>query len=170
METLWSPWRSQYIGTFKEEANKSKESCFFCEALENPNEDIERLVIWRYANCIVLLNKFPYNNGHVLVAPNCHKGELHELNDLVLSEMMIAIKTAISALEILYQPHGYNVGANLGRAAGAGVPGHVHWHVIPRWNGDTSFTSTISDVKVVSIAIEETQTKLSKIFQDLHKS
>lgn len=169
MEILWSPWRSKYIGTFKDEASKTKDDCFFCEAIGNPSEDAERLVIWRYDNCIVLLNKFPYNNGHVLIAPIRHVGEITELEDFELHEMMIAIKTTVKALDKLYQPHGYNVGANLGRAAGAGVPSHIHWHVIPRWNGDTSFTSTISDVKVVSISIEDTQEKLSKIFIDLHK-
>lgn len=166
METLWSPWRSKYIKSFNDEAKENGEKCFICLALKNPDRDKELLVVGRRKNCIAILNKFPYNNGHVLVAPNRHVSDLEELSAEEMTSMMLLVQETIAGLKQIYKPHGFNVGINLGRCAGAGLPGHLHIHVIPRWDGDTSFVSLISDIKVVSIGIEDTFEQLSQILSN----
>lgn len=162
MEVLWSPWRSKYIERFKDEDKHKDEVCFFCEAAESPDRDKELLVVARRDKCFAMLNKFPYNNGHALIAPYEHIGELKDIDAEVMLDMMNLVKETNEALEKMYSPHGFNVGINLGRAAGAGVPGHMHIHIVPRWNGDTSFTAVLSDIKVVSQSLEDTQELLTK--------
>jgi len=162
METLWSPWRSKYIGTFKNEVEKSKEECFLCVAASREKPDRETYVVARRANCFAVLNLYPYNNGHTLIAPYRHIGDLCELTTNEMSDIFNLIQECVAALKQMYSPHGFNIGANIGKSSGAGVPDHIHFHVVPRWSGDTSFITTISDTKVVSIAIEET-------WQELHK-
>lgn len=166
METLWSPWRSKYIGTFKDEAKKSEESCFMCDAVRSEGKDKELLIQKRYKHCFVIMNKFPYNNGHLLVAPNRHVGDILELNSEELNEIHHAIRDCIKAIKSAYNPHGFNIGVNMGRVSGAGLPGHIHYHVLPRWNGDTSFVSTLSDIKVVSIGLEESYQDIKKFFNE----
>lgn len=163
MEILWSPWRSQYIESFKDEENKS--SCFVCEAIENPNEARERLVVFRNLMTIVLLNKFPYNAGHLLVCPIKHTSTLDGLSNQELLDLISVVRLATNVLKKAFVPHGFNVGINIGRVAGAGLPEHIHFHVIPRWNGDTSFISLISDTKVISQSMEDIYLKLSSLFQ-----
>ncbi len=163
METLWSPWRSKYIGTFKDEQEKSREECFLCVAASGKKPDNETYVVARRKHCFAVLNLYPYNNGHTLIAPYRHIGDLTELKQEELSEMCVLMQECVAALKEIYAPHGFNLGANLGRTSGAGLPDHLHFHVVPRWSGDTSFISTISDTKVVSIGIEETYNDLSKI-------
>jgi len=124
------------------------------------------LVVYRQEKCIVMLNKFPYNGGHLLVAPLRHVAEIEELSDDELLDMMKTVKLSTKIINKISNPHGYNIGINQGRVAGAGLPGHVHIHIVPRWNGDTSFMSIISDTKVVSQSLEESQIVLSKAFQD----
>ena len=170
MDVLWSPWRSKYIDTFKGEDKNGNVSCFLCDAAQSDEKsDKELLIITRRSNCFALLNKFPYNNGHVLIAPCRHVGDMEELTDDELSGLMFLIRDTIKALNEAYSPHGYNAGINLGRTAGAGVPGHLHFHVVPRWNGDTSFMAVLSDVKVVSQSLEDTRDILSGIFNRLNK-
>ncbi len=169
MEILWSPWRSKYIGSFKDESF-GHNGCFFCNAIEKKDDDKNLLVVARFDFVIAMLNKFPYNNGHTLIAPKRHIGTMEELNENEMFDIMNGIKLVTKALDIIYKPHGFNVGANLGRAAGAGVPEHLHFHVIPRWNGDTSFTSTISDTKVVSVSLEDTQRELCATLKEIRKS
>ena len=169
METLWSPWRSKYIQTFKDEGKDSCEKqCFFCHAVNSANEfDAENLVVARFTHCFAMLNRYPYNSGHLLIAPNRHIGDFGDFTSEENSEIMSTIQLAIKVIDSVSGPHGYNIGANLGRVAGAGVPDHIHFHVVPRWNGDTSFMSTLADVKIVSEAMEDTQKALSNGFKSL---
>ncbi len=163
METLWSPWRSKYIGTFKDEEAKSKEKCFLCTAAESPLRDKELYVVARRKHCFAVLNLYPYNNGHVLVAPYRHTGDFEKLSEEESNEIMHLSKEVTSALKYIYSPHGFNFGANIGNSSGAGLPEHIHFHIVPRWNGDTSFISIVSDTKIVSVAIEETWEQLSTL-------
>lgn len=168
MDVMWSPWRSKYIQTFKDEEKKEEDKeCIFCRAARDPNRDDELFVVNRNENCFVIQNKYPYNNGHIMIAPYEHVGDIDDLEDRVLLEMMKTVKDTKNILSELYNPHGFNIGINLGRVAGAGVPGHVHIHIVPRWNGDTSFMPVFADVKVVSVSLEESQKMLSHEFKKL---
>lgn len=168
MEVLWAAWRSKYIQGFKDEkTDPNNNPCFICEAGNSSGKDKEMLVVGRKKHCFVMLNKFPYNGGHTLVAPNRHVGELDDLTDEELLEMIQTVKETTRALNKMSNPHGYNIGINLGRVSGAGLPGHLHIHIVPRWHGDTSFMSVLSDTKVVSQSLEETQELLSKAFNSL---
>lgn len=166
MQTLWSPWRSKYIGTFKDEKAKSSEDCFLCAAAQALVPDCDSHTVTRRKHCFAVLNLYPYNNGHTLIAPYRHTGDITQLSAEESTEIMDLIKEVTAALKSIYHPHGFNVGANLGEGSGAGLPGHIHFHVIPRWNGDTSFISTLSDTKVVSVAIEDTWKDLSRILNE----
>jgi ATP adenylyltransferase len=147
---LWAPWRLEYIQNADEEPG-----CVFCRALEG--EDEEGLVIHRGQSAIVLLNKYPYASGHLLVAPVRHTGELGSLEDDEVLEMHRLASAALTALGESMRPQGFNLGWNLGRVAGAGVLDHVHLHVVPRWAGDTNFMPVLGDVKVMPQALEETR-------------
>ncbi len=168
MDILWSTWRSKYIQGFKdEETNPNNQPCFICEAGEDPKRDKELLVVARREKCFVMLNKFPYNGGHVLVAPYKHVGRLDELSDEEMFNIMQTVREATDALCEISKPHGYNIGINLGRVSGAGLPGHLHVHIVPRWSGDTSFMPILSDTKVVSQSMEEIQELLSDAFKKI---
>jgi ATP adenylyltransferase len=158
MERLWAPWRMQYIG------GPQKPGCLFCRVIENPDDEDARLVVWRPEGAIVLLNKFPYNPGHAMVAPHAHKSSLELLDDAEMLDLMRAVRRTLTVLRTTMQPDGLNSGVNDGRAAGAGIPDHVHFHVVPRWNGDTNFMAVIDDVKIVNEALEQTAEKLRKAF------
>jgi ATP adenylyltransferase len=166
METLWSPWRSKYIGTFKDGQHQSESSCFLCDAANQVRADSESYVVARRKNCFGVLNLYPYNNGHILIAPYRHIGDFLQLTIDETSDIMSLLQESVAALRQIYGPHGFNIGANIGHGSGAGVPDHIHFHIVPRWNGDTSFISTLSDTKIVSVAIEDTWRQLSEI---LHK-
>lgn len=142
---LWAPWRIPYI-----KGLDRGEGCFLCHDLAHPEQDDENLVLWRTDRCIVVLNRFPYNNGHLLIAPARHIAGLDETDEPEMLELTKLMREAQRALSITLNPHGYNVGLNFGRCAGAGLPGHMHIHVVPRWDGDTNFMSVCSDTKVVS--------------------
>ncbi|MGQ9819097.1 MAG: HIT family protein [Candidatus Kapaibacteriales bacterium] len=169
MEILWSPWRTQYVESFKDESNDCN-SCFICEALEKIDEEDSRLVVFKDHLSLIIMNKFPYNPGHLLVAPKRHLADLTNLNEDELLSLSKSLQISINALNELMKPHGFNIGINLGRVAGAGLPEHLHFHVIPRWNGDTSFISIVSDTKVISQSLTEMHTKLKKIFTGLVKN
>jgi ATP adenylyltransferase len=151
MDQLWAPWRLAYV------ANSAKPGedpgCFLCRGLADA-DDRRHLIALRTARSAVVLNRFPYNNGHLLVAPLAHKGRLDELDDKELLDLQLTLRRMIAALNEAMSPDGYNVGLNLGRVAGAGLPGHLHWHVVPRWNGDTNFMPVLADVKVISQALD----------------
>ena len=158
MKRLWAPWRMQYI------AGEQRPGCLFCRVIENPNDEDAELVVWRPDHAIVLLNKFPYNPGHVMVAPHAHKPSLEDLIDSEIAALMSALRTTLKVIRTTLKPEGFNVGANIGRPAGAGIPDHVHLHVVPRWNGDTNFMPVLDDVKIVSEALSQTAAKLRQSF------
>ncbi|MBM2815887.1 MAG: histidine triad protein [Ignavibacteria bacterium] len=165
METLWAPWRWQYIDGFKDEGSNKEKECFFCKAAENPALKSELLVISQQSLSIVMLNRYPYNNGHLMIAPNRHISALNDATDEELAQIMLTLPKCCKILEAAYSPHGFNIGANIGRSSGAGVPGHLHFHIVPRWNGDTNFMTVFADVKVVSQSLDETQKILSQKFE-----
>src|SRR5262249_52989043 len=146
MDQLWAPWRLSYVA--KALAPTSNDSCFLCEGLA-ADDDRRYLIVLRTPRSVVVLNRFPYNNGHVLVAPRLHKGRLDELDPDELLETMETLRRMVGALDGLLHPDGYNIGLNLGVAAGAGLPGHLHWHVVPRWHGDTNFMPILANTKVI---------------------
>jgi ATP adenylyltransferase len=152
MEKLWAPWRLQYVATPKL-AGSSGGSCFICKALAE-NDDRSNRVVLRTSLAAVILNAFPYNNGHLLVVPHTHVARLDQLTADQSAELQRTLVEMIGKLEKLMSPDGFNVGVNLGAAAGAGVPGHLHWHVVPRWNGDTNFMPVLGGAKVISQSLD----------------
>lgn len=150
MNNIWAPWRIKYI-----EDEPANDECFLCRACAAPKRDEKNYVVYRGAKTFAILNRFPYNNGHMLIAPNSHIAELSDLDDLTLLEIS---KTAIKIkdrLDRTLRPDGFNMGYNFGRVAGAGLPGHLHFHIVPRWNGDTNFMPVLGDVKVIPQSLEE---------------
>jgi ATP adenylyltransferase len=147
LERIWAPWRAQYIRNSTNEGG-DKASCFLCRGLAD-SDDRSNLLVWRGPHSVVVLNRFPYNNGHVLVAPRVHQGLLAELSGADLLEPVETVRWMIGVLDRLLRPQGYNVGLNLGKAAGAGLPGHLHWHIVPRWDGDTNFMPVLGQTKVI---------------------
>ena len=161
MERLWAPWRMQYIG------GKQKPGCLFERVIEHPDDEDAELVVWRPEGAIVMLNKFPYNPGHAMVAPIAHQASLADLDDPQTADVMRAVKRTIAVLEQVMNPDGFNVGVNIGREAGAGIPDHVHFHIVPRWNGDTNFMPVVGDAKVLSEAVADTYERLLPHFAGL---
>jgi ATP adenylyltransferase len=146
MDQLWAPWRLSYVAAAK--APSAGDPCFICRGLEG-EDDRAHLIVLRTPLSVVLLNRFPYNNGHLLVAPRAHKGRLEEFTPDELLETMETLRRPLPVLDGLMHPDGYNIGLNLGSASGAGLPGHLHWHIVPRWHGDTNFMPILADVKVI---------------------
>ena len=153
MERLWAPWRLEYVQTADDQ-----EGCVFCLALGGEAE--EPLVVHRGKRAFVLLNRFPYAAGHLMVAPTRHVGALGDLDDDEALELHRLTAAGLGALDAAFRPEGYNVGWNLGRVAGAGVLDHVHLHVVPRWAGDTNFMPVLADVKVIPEALADTKRRL----------
>ena len=146
---LYAPWRMDYIKSLGKE--KSDGKCFLCEAAAatDPVRMRELLVLWQTDLSVVLLNRYPYANGHLLVAPRLHKGDLEELTAEESQDVMVQTARVVKLLRGAVSAQGFNVGINLGRVAGAGVPGHLHQHIVPRWAGDVNFMHVIGDVSVV---------------------
>jgi ATP adenylyltransferase len=149
-EILWAPWRIHYVQSCDDNSD-----CFLCHDLKNPQEDDKNLVLWRTDKSIVVLNRFPYNNGHLLIAPARHISSLEQATDEELLELYKIIRESQKALSLTIKPHGFNVGMNFGRCAGAGLPDHMHIHVVPRWEGDTNFINVCSDSDVISQSLTE---------------
>ena len=162
-ENLWAPWRIKYIQSL----NQGSE-CFICYNLETPQDDDANLVLWRTKHCIVILNRFPYNNGHLLIAPNRHIAGMEDANDGELLEMFKLVREGQKALSAAIKPQGFNVGLNFGRCGGAGLPGHLHIHIVPRWEGDTNFMSVCGDTKVISQSLIELQQLLKQTSKELN--
>ena len=146
MDHLWAPWRLAYVAAPK--APGAEEPCFICRGL-GEDDDRRNLIAWRTPRSVVQLNRYPYNNGHLLVAPHAHKGRLDELTPDEILDTQLTLTRMAGLLGELMRPDGYNIGLNLGRAAGAGLPGHLHWHLVPRWHGDTNFMPVVSDTRVI---------------------
>ena len=151
-QNLWAPWRLAYI-KHEQPAVPDDRQCFLCRSLSQSN-DKENLVLLRTDASCVVLNRFPYNNGHLLVAPLAHKGEFGDLTEEESLDLQKLIGRMIERLRETMRPDGFNIGLNLGRVAGAGLPGHLHWHIVPRWHGDTNFMPVISDTKVMPQSLQ----------------
>ena len=147
MKHLFSPWRAEYIKTFKNE--KKSKSCLFCRIAKEKN-DAKNLVVWRGNTCYAVLNKFPYNSGHLMIVPYRHTPDFSGLTKDENAEIMAMSARCMKIMKKTNNPHGFNFGANIGRVAGAGIASHVHFHIVPRWSGDTNFMPTLADVKMVS--------------------
>jgi ATP adenylyltransferase len=162
MQHLWAPWRMEYI---EEGEGLSQTVCIFC-ALPRARADRDNLILCRGRRMFVMLNKFPYNPGHLMVAPYTHTGELDVLVPDELTDVMLGVRRAVGCLRRAMNPDGYNVGLNLGRTAGAGFPGHIHYHVVPRWDGDHNFMPIIAETKVIPQHLLRTYDRLAPLFQE----
>ncbi|MFW5697116.1 MAG: HIT family protein [Fimbriimonadaceae bacterium] len=160
---LWAPWRFDYV----READKQEpvEGCIFVELPKRDN-DRDNLILYRGKKAFVMLNGYPYTSGHLMVAPYKHTAEMQELDDEELLEINQLVARALGWLKQAYGPDGYNVGVNLGRAGGAGIPTHIHWHIVPRWNGDTNFMTAIGETRVLPQSLESSYDVLAAIIKN----
>jgi ATP adenylyltransferase len=159
MDRLWTPWRSAYM-----KENREKSRCIFCDAAANPASDVETLVVARGALCFVMLNRYPYTSGHLMIAPYVHVSRLAGTTEETSAEMMAWTRRAEQVLELIYRPDGLNLGMNLGEAAGAGIEQHIHMHVLPRWKGDANFMTSVGETRIIPEALEETYRKLRGVW------
>jgi len=156
---LWAPWRMEFIRSEK------PKGCIFCEfPSAPPSQDRANLVVHRSAHAFTCLNRYPYNSGHLMVIPRAHVAELGSLSAEVHADLQEELRRAVAVLKKVYAPEGMNVGMNLGKAAGAGIADHLHWHVVPRWVGDNNFMPVLADQRVVVEALDEAWTRLSAGF------
>ena len=161
MDYIWSPWRYQYLS-----GAAKREGCIFCEmAAADPAGDRERLVLHRGRFNLIVLNLFPYNSGHAMIAPYRHVASLEGLDTEALGEMMTLARQLEAALKAAYRPQGYNLGMNLGRSARAGIADHLHLHVLPRWNGDANFMTTVGETRVLPEDLDTTYRRLVDFFR-----
>jgi ATP adenylyltransferase len=154
MKALWAPWRMGYILS-----NDKDNGCIFCPG-KNRGKDEERLILSVGPHTMVVMNRYPYNNGHLLVAPVKHVGGLEHLSDKESLDLLGMVRKTVEILKAVMNPEGFNVGLNLGRVAGAGMEEHLHFHVVPRWKGDTNFMTVLGDVRVIPEHLKETYKKL----------
>jgi ATP adenylyltransferase len=164
LDRIWAPWRAHYIHSAATEPRRADE-CFLCRAVAG-DQDRDNLVVYRGTNSFVVLNRYPYNNGHLLVSPCVHRGTLGELKGPELSEPIETVQRMMGILDRMLQPQGYNVGLNQGKAAGAGLPGHLHWHIVPRWDGDTNFMPILGQAKVL---VESLDAFYERLLAELHR-
>ena len=164
MDFIWTPWRYQYIAT----ADRSQDGCVFCDAAA-AGDDERVLIVHRGKKNYIILNRYPYTSGHVLIVPYVHIGTLPDLEPSTGAEMMEMAQTLERALESLYHPQGYNLGMNIGRAAGAGIAGHLHMHVLPRWSGDTSFMTTVGETRLEPEELSITYQRLRQALESQAK-
>ena len=159
VETLWSPWRYEYLNSAGSE-QPSPSACVFCDLHQDPNEDEDRFILKRAAHNYVVLNLYPYISGHLLIIPYAHLGEFDSAPKETTDELMDLTKLCQAALRDVYRPQGFNLGMNLGRPAGAGIADHIHMHIMPRWTGDTNFMSTVGETRVIPEDLPTTYRKL----------
>jgi len=152
-EILWAPWRAAFV------LSKREKGCVFCRRFKQ-RDSVENLIVYRGRKVFVILNKFPYNAGHLMVVPNRHVGHLENLKPDEATEFFEITRRAVKALKKVLKPHSLNLGMNLGKASGAGVPGHLHMHIVPRWIGDTNFMPVIGKTKLVSVPLEPLYDKI----------
>jgi len=169
---LYAPWRMEYIkGLSKAPGDKGKaeEPCFICQgaAAAGEQERRERLVLWASEHCVVMINRYPYTNGHLLIAPRAHKADLEELTADERNDLAAESVKAVQLLKRAVSAQGFNIGINLGRCAGAGVPGHIHQHVVPRWAGDVNFMSVVGEVRIVPEAMSQLYAELVRVKAEL---
>jgi ATP adenylyltransferase len=168
LDKLWSPWRSQYIESFKAGPNGHSDESLFTRILKE-NKDKENYLLYRGKTCFIIMNLYPYNSGHLMIVPYKEALELSELDKETKSELLELIDLGCRILTDAIKPHGFNIGANLGRVAGAGIENHLHFHIVPRWDGDTNFMPVLNEVKVISEAMNDTYEKLRISLEKLTK-
>lgn len=162
MERLWAPWREKFILCEKEPG------CFLCRT-SREKQDRKNLILFRGEKCFVILNRYPYNNGHLMIAPFRHVGKLEELRDEELTEIWKTAQLCVRALKSGLKPKGINLGMNLGKVSGAGVGDHIHLHIVPRWQGDTNFMPIFAETKVISVGLSNTYRLLKKELRGIDK-
>ncbi len=163
MRILWAPWRRHYVETVDTQVG-----CFLCEAASQPEERWrDSLVLHRGRRSFIILNKYPYNSGHLMIVPLIHTGEYEDLDEETVAEMDQLLRMSLKILKEVFRPHGFNVGYNIGRPAGAGLETHIHMHVVPRWNGDTNFMPVIGETKVISEDLLSTYDRLRNALERL---
>jgi len=158
-DRLWTPWRMEYIL----DSNKPG-GCIFCDKPKE-KEDRENLILYRGKKSFVIMNRYPYNNGHIMITPYSHVSDMTELGDEDMLEMTFEMRRTVSILKEVMCPDGFNIGMNLGKAAGAGIDDHLHLHIVPRWGGDTNFMPVISDMRVMPELLDETYIKLKPLYE-----
>ena len=156
MDQLWSPWRMKYITN-----NENPSGCVFCNAIQM-EDGSQNLIVTRGKMAYVIMNRFPYTSGHAMVVPYEHQPSFENLGAETRAEIMELITQVVAVLRKIYNPEGFNVGANLGEAAGAGIASHVHFHIVPRWGGDTNFMSTLAGTRVLPESLEDTYRRLTE--------
>ena len=160
MDKLWSPWRSKYIESFKPGGEKEA-GCLFCR-IASEDKDKKNFLLHRSKHSFIIMNLYPYNSGHLMIIPYKHTSLLNVLNEEETLDCMNMINLGCKILNDSIYPHGFNIGVNMGKVAGAGIEEHIHYHIVPRWNGDTNFMPVLNDVKIISEAMEKTYDKLMK--------
>ncbi len=163
MDRVWAPWRGEYIKQISDDS-----TCIFCDFLKSKS-DKENLVLYKNEFGLVMMNKYPYNNGHIMVTPARHTNKFEALTEKEYQGFSELLRLSVKVLERVYAPQGINIGMNLGRAAGAGIDSHIHYHLVPRWNGDTNFMPILAETKIISEHLAETYDRLSKGFKEVVK-
>jgi ATP adenylyltransferase len=159
VDRLWAPWRIDYIKASAKKIGGKQKACIFCKAAKYIKGDY---VIFKTKYSIAMLNIFPYNNGHIMVAPKRHIKDIAQLGDLEAKDIFQTLKKTKRLLDKVLRPEGYNIGINISRSAGAGITGHMHIHIVPRWRGDTNFMTTVSGTKIISQSLDELYKQLKK--------
>lgn len=162
-DNIWAPWRMEYI----ESLSQKDGGCFLCAYRDAPDRDAANHVLWRTDDTLVIVNRFPYTNGHLLIAPAAHKGDLPDLDDAELLNLWRHTRDAKRLLETAVGAQGFNIGINFGRCAGAGLPDHLHVHLVPRWNGDTNFMAVLGDVRVIPDGLDRSFQRLRQTATEL---
>jgi len=162
LKRIWAPWRAEYVKKNKTINN----NCVFCE-LSKENISSSSLVLYKSSSSFVIMNKFPYNNGHIMVIPNSHSSSFSYLNDNEYLDLSMLLKKSMQIINIVFNPQAINIGMNVGKEAGAGIYEHIHYHIVPRWSGDTNFMPIIAETKVISEHLKFTYDKLIKEFNNL---
>jgi len=167
MKLLYAPWRQKYAGSADEtkSSTTSTDECIFCKHIQS-SDDEQHGILKRFKHCVVMLNKFPYNAGHVLILPTEHKATLDKLSQEVRAELMEATSLSDKIITKALGAEGMNIGMNIGKAAGAGIPSHLHIHLLPRWQGDTNFMPTVGQTKVISFDMNDIYKKLKNAFEN----
>ncbi len=163
MRILWAPWRSRYV-----ERIDSFRDCFLCEAISQPESLWRRfLVLYRSKRSFIILNKYPYNSGHLMIVPLEHTGDYEDVDEETVLDMDRLLRLSLKTLRRAFNPHGFNIGYNFGRSAGAGLESHLHMHVVPRWNGDTNFMPVLAETKVIPQDLFTTYDRLRKALEEI---
>jgi ATP adenylyltransferase len=166
LDRLWAGWRGEYLAEVADAQQADDDACVFCRILGSGEPDDATYVVWRGERCAAVLNAYPYASGHLMVLPTRHVGELEDLRPEEGAEVWSATVAAVRALKAAYRPDGVNLGVNLGRAAGAGVPGHAHVHALPRWSGDSNFMTSVAEARVLPEALPTTWARLRAAWPD----